>query len=182
MRKAWFTTVRLAVRSRWSPLNAQRLRSDNVEPAPSAAQVRALRPESDVAHHRRFCVICVICVIASYRSKPNPQPRNDLRTIIVTPSSASSASSGSSSASLRHTDRSQPPATYRLAHHHRHCVIGVIRVVIGVIASYRSKPIPLPRTDLRHHHRHCAICVIPVEANPPAAIRLCPTKDRVWME
>jgi len=35
------------------------------------------------AHHRRFCVICVICVIASYRSKPNPQPRNDLRTIGV---------------------------------------------------------------------------------------------------
>jgi len=36
------------------------------------------------ANHHRFCVICVICVIASYRSKPISQPRNDLRTIIVT--------------------------------------------------------------------------------------------------
>jgi len=42
------------------------------------------------ANHRRFLVIGVIGVIASYLSKPNPQPRNDLRTIIVTASSASS--------------------------------------------------------------------------------------------
>jgi len=36
------------------------------------------------AHHRRFLVIGVIGVIASYRPKLKPQPRNDLRTIIVT--------------------------------------------------------------------------------------------------
>jgi len=53
------------------------------------------------AHHHRHCVICVICVTASHRSKPTRQPPPDARTIIVTASSASSAS-------LRHTDRSQP--------------------------------------------------------------------------
>jgi len=35
-------------------------------------------------NHRRFLVIGVFGVIASFRSKPNPQPRTDLRTIIVT--------------------------------------------------------------------------------------------------
>jgi len=106
------------------------------------------------AHHRRFLVIGVIGVIASCRSKRNPQPRNDLRTIIGTASSASSAASASSSASLRHTDRTQPPAAKRLAHHHRRCVIGVIGV-IGVIS---------------------------IKANSPAAIRRAHRKSCVWME
>jgi len=125
-RKAWFATARLAVRSRWSPLNAQRLRSGNVAPALSAAQVRAVPPESDVRtlslfprhrRHRRHCIIPI---------------------------------------------EAKPTATKRLAHYHRHCVIGVIGVVglvIGVIASYRSnltnsrKTTCAPSSSLRHR-RH----------------------------
>jgi hypothetical protein len=133
-RSSWFATRRSAVRSRSSPLVAQRIRSDNVTPALSAAQVQALRLESDArtpivycvicviasyrskptrqarsgAHHDRHCVICVICVIASHRSKPTRQPRCD-------------------------------------AHLHRNRVI----CVICVIASYRAKPIRQPRSDAR---------------------------------
>ena len=55
-----------------------------------------------------------------------------------------------------------PPAANRLAHHHRHCVIGVIGVIGVVIASLRhtDRTQPPAANRLAHHHRDCVICVI----------------------
>jgi hypothetical protein len=86
-----------------SALNPTRARSSSLRHLRHCVIPIEANPPAAVrrAHHHQDCVICVI---ASYRSKPTRQPPSDARTIIRTASSASSAS-------LRHTDRSQPASS-----------------------------------------------------------------------
>ena len=79
----------------------------------------------------------------------------------------------------------KPPATNRLAHYHRHCVIGVIYVicvVICVIASYRSKPIHQPRNDLRTIIVAASSASYRSKPTRQPRSDACTIKDRVWME